>query len=282
MKSPAVYDFFLTPSYKWSISLGLGIFLYGFLILFLPFGVSNYDPAHEYTFIFLLEMAYFLATTVLLAALNEFMLKPLVVRRAGRAQVIIWSVWMALSLGLGLFLLYNFLGNWHDFSLYSAVEFVFNCSTMLAFPMVGIFFYYRFKSLNIRYQKLQVQGYPEGVKNTMLYFDGQGRNEGLAVSTADFRYARAQDNYVALYFLRDGKLQRELLRTTLAELAGGTDKSMLLRCHRSYVVNLHQIHSFTRGHPLLLRLRDLPEPIRVSKSYREVVLSRLKDVAATP
>nr|WP_255444046.1 LytTR family DNA-binding domain-containing protein [Robiginitalea sp. SC105] len=123
---------------------------------------------------------------------------------------------------------------------------------------------------------MRVNWQQERDPNQLLRFTGQGKNEGFAVTASDFRFARAQDNYVALYYVKAGHLKSELLRTTLAEISETTGYPGLIRCHRSYLVNLKQVHSFTEGHPLQLTLRDVPDPIRVSRSYREAVLSRLR------
>ena len=45
-----------------------------FLLIFLPFGVNNYDPNHHYTGEFLLAMGSMGLSTGLVTALNEFTL----------------------------------------------------------------------------------------------------------------------------------------------------------------------------------------------------------------
>ncbi len=273
------FDFYLSRPYKWAICLAVPVFLYLFLLAFLPFGVSNYNPNHEYTVEFLLEIANFMVWTLLLMVVAEFVFKPRLLRRADLPGILLWSVGLILLLGLGNFLLYNWLGEWHDFHLSSALSFVVNVSSILLFPLVGVFFF-RFRTISQRLQQMQVSWTAAPEPGRLLRFTGQGANEVFSVAEADFRFAQAQDNYVALHYLRQGQLRKELLRTTLSELLEQPGMEGLLRCHRSFAVNLRQVQSYSGGHPLLLYLKDVSEAIRVSRSYRETVLEQLQAATA--
>jgi hypothetical protein len=72
-----------------------------------------------------------------------------------------------------------------------------------------------------------------------------GKEERL-FEIAALVYLRAADNYVEVYQLSSGKVQRHVLRATLAEaearLAAYTH---WIRCHKSYLVNLHHVQHIT-------------------------------------
>lgn len=277
----AGFDFYLSTSYRWAVCLVVPLFLYLFLLAFLPFGVSNYNPYHEYTGEFLLEIANFMALSLALMVVAEFVFKPRLLRKADLPGILLWSAGLLVLLGLGNFLLYNWLGNWHDFTLGSALSFMVNVSSIILFPLIGVFFYFRYLSISRRLQQMQVSWAASAEPERMLRFTGQGANEVFSVAETDFCYAQAQDNYVALYYLRQGQLRKELLRATLAELLEQPGMDGLVRCHRSFAVNLRQVQSYSGGHPLQLYLKDVPEPIRVSRSYREAVLAQLQSGVAS-
>lgn len=273
MAPAPTYDFYLTPGYRRTVSVVVGVFMYVFLVAFLPFGVSNYNPNHQYSWEFLSEIAKFMLLTIGLAWVMEHWLKPRLLRQARWQEVVAWSALLVSVIGLGNFLLYNWLGGWHDFSPGSALAFIGNCATVLVFPLVGTFFYFRYQALARRFTQIQL---PQDVApERLIHFEGQGSGDRLSIAASDFRYAQAQDNYVALYYLRGGTLKRELLRATLAELLGQDPGGDLLRCHRSFVVNPRQVRSFTGGNPVELYLDGVEAPIRVSRSYRAAVLQRL-------
>lgn len=265
--------------YRLAVSLATGVFFYAFLLVFLPFGVNNYNPQHEYTGQFLRVMAQFMLLTTALALALEVGLKPCLLKRAGRVQVLAWSSLMVVIIGLANFLLYNWFGDWHDFSPGSALAFIGNCATVLVFPLAGTFFYFRFHALNRRFRQLSLQW--EATPDRLIHFQGQGSGDQLAIAASDFRYAQAQDNYVALFYLRGDTLKKELLRATLAEILEQAGNADLIRCHRSFVVNLRQVRSFSGGNPLELYLDGVEAPLRVSRSYRQAVLERLR-AAVTP
>ena len=274
--SSATYDFYLTKRYRWAVSLSTGIFMYLFLLAFLPFGVSNYNPDHEYNLQFLTEVGKFMVLTIALSLLCEFLIKPKVIQRVTKGAIIGWSVFMLIILGLANYLLYNWLGNWHDLGWTSAVGFVLNLSSIFVFPFLGVFFYFRYLMLNERVRKLAFHLEATADPAELIHFSGQGKTDTFSVSSSDFRYAQAQDNYVALFYMKNGRLQKELIRSTLSELLANTKSDLLMRCHRSYAVSLRQVHSVSGGSPLLLFLKDVPEPVRVSRTYRSEVLARLK------
>lgn len=278
MPAASNFDFYLSATYRRAVSVALGVFIYLFLIIFLPFGVDNHNPQHQYTWEFLREMAHFMLLTTVLAWAMEEWVKPRLLKRARWREVGVWSVALLGVIGLGNFLLYNWLGDWHDFHFGSALAFMGNCAEVLVFPLVGTFFYFHYQALNRRFRQMHVQW--EAAPDRLIHFEGQGSGDRLSIAASDFRYAQAQDNYVALFYLRGGTLKKELLRATLAEILEQSGAADLIRCHRSYVVNLRQVRSFAGGNPMELYLDRVETPIRVSRSYREAVLQRLQ--AANP
>lgn len=274
--------FFLSRPYKWVISLGTGLFFYIFLIVFLPFGVDNYNPDHEYSGAFLLEISHFMTTTASIMLANEFLLKSILIRKVNMRAVLGWSAWLLVILGLGNYLLYNWLGNWHDLSVNSGMMFILNCSSVFIFPIAGIFFFFRYQNLSSRLQEIRMQPPEAGNLPELIEFRGEGRADQFSIAADSFRYAQAQDNYVALFYLKNGDVRKELIRSSLSELLERTACDDLVRCHRSYAVNLRRLHSVRKGNPMLLYLKDLDKPIRVSRSYREAVLSRLPGPPENP
>ena len=111
------YSFFHTRKYRLSLCLSIALFFYFFMIFFLPFGVDNYNPQHEYTLKFLLEIFYFTAVIFLFLLFNEFVLHPLLFQKTSVQAIIRWTLWTFLLLSTVIFFTYNFLGNWHDFRL---------------------------------------------------------------------------------------------------------------------------------------------------------------------
>lgn len=271
--------FYDSTRYRLTLSVILGAFLYFFLLAFLPFGVSNYDPDHQYTLEFLREISVFGLVTTAFSVVNEFGLRPLVFRRATPRKALVWSIWTCVFLSQVVFLTYNFVGGWHDFHLSSAMEFVFQVSGVLVFPLTGTYFWFRHQDLRHQLEKVLKRIGNEADPERLLTFTGQGSGDRLVLRLADFLYARSQDNYVELNFLRNGRVDRLLIRTTLSGLADSLDSAAIVRCHRSYLVNLYQVSAVRGGgNDIRLHLNHLDEPLPVSKTFNSDTMRALRAV----
>ena len=90
----------------------------------------------------------------------------------------------------------------------------------------------------------------------------------MEIYGANLVYAETADNYVAVYHLLEGKLQKSLVRSTLGRLENDVEGySGLIRCHRAFLVNLDYLESF-RGNAqgLQLRLKHSQNEIPVSRN----------------
>lgn len=136
-------SFYDTFKFKISLILSTTIFFYVFIIFFLPFGVSNYNPNHQYTFDFLLEIFYFFIIILVFSLFNELVIRPLIFKKATLIKIILWSAWSLYFLSSVVFFTYNALGNWHDLKLASYFEFLIQVSVVLSFPLVANYFVFR-------------------------------------------------------------------------------------------------------------------------------------------
>lgn len=272
-------SFYDSARYRLMLSIILGLFLYLFLIAFLPFGISNYNPDHQYTLEFLAEISIFGWVVVLFSLVNEFGIRPLVFRKATAKYVVLWSAWTCIFLSQVIFLTYNFVGGWHDFHFSSALGFVFQVTAVLVFPLTGTFFWVHHQDLRRRLGKVLKKINEEVDPEQLLTFAGQGSGDRVVLRLADFLYARSQDNYVELHFLRSGKVDHLLIRTTLTGLADSLASDAVVRCHRSYLVNLYQVCAVHGGgNDIRLQLRNLDDPLPVSKTFNSDIMHALKKV----
>ena len=271
------FPFFVTIKYRLVLCFSYGIFLFLFLIAFLPFGVSNYNPKHEYTQDFLLEMSIFLPVTVLASLVNEFVIRRLFKARSNTSFIIPWTIWSLIFIGLVIFTVYNFLGNWHDWKLSSLPGFIFNVASVLIFPATGTFFYFRYKKLQEKHDAVLTNLGTIINEKKMIHFAGEGARDRISISVSDFIYARAQDNYIELYYLKNGHPSKFLIRYSLSRLCDTLEYDFLVRCHRSYLVNLYNVHSIKGGlNDLSITMSFLDAEIPVSKTYAGETLACLR------
>jgi len=267
-----------TNKYKITLSISIAVFLVLFLAVFLPFGVNNYDPNHKYTLVWIYEGLSFAFVTFLGCVINEFLVKPIFIKRLTIWKLIIWSIWSFILYGILNFINYNLLGNWHDFNLKSGINFIIQINSIIVFPMLGTIFYSRHKALQKHFNTVVSDLKNKINPSQLITFLGQGNNETIVISSADFLFAQAQDNYVELTYLKDGKISKHLLRTTFKNLKETVVLNYIHRCHRSFIVNLYQVQSINGSfNNLSLHIRSVEYPLPVSKTYAHETLLRLKD-----
>lgn len=263
---------------KWRLILAVNLFCPIFLLFFQPFGVNNYDPAQRINWVFLLSICSFGIVNTLAMAVSEFFLRPLL----GRGELTIgqlsgWIVWTFLLLGSTTYLYYNFLGGFHDWSLNSYLGFIRDVSVLGAFPMGGYYFFRYHQSVHQQVIYLK-ENQPNGQREDLLiWLESEVGNERLGVKLAQLLYLEAQDNYVAVYHLEEERVRKTLLRTTLKKLETHLSALPLIRCHRSYIVNLQQVEK-ARGNSrrLQLQLAGGRTLVPVSRSFSESVIRVLR------
>ena len=79
---------------------------------------------------------------------------------------------------------------------------------------------------------------------TVTIHDTRVRGNDVSLPINDLLYVEAQKNNVAVGYVKDGKLVREELQTTLAAVLGDLGEyGNVFQCHRSFIVNLNSISS---------------------------------------
>jgi len=273
------FPFYESLKYKLSLSLTLAIFFYIFIVFFLPFGVDNYNPNHEYTLSFFLEIFFFFVPLLTFTLVNEIILRPLFFTHATLIRVIIWSIWTLLLLSTVTFFAYNILGSWHDFNLSSYLEFLPQVSSVLIFPLVGTFFFFKYKSLQDQIEHILTAKESFLDESQLVEFKGQGSKDQITLSLSNFLYGKAQDNYMELYYVEKEQLKKFLMRTSLTKLLESVNDQVIVRCHRSYMINLLHV-SAVKGssHNLTLNIEPFDTSIPVSKSYQKTTIESLREI----
>ena len=110
-------------------------------------------------------------------------------------------------------------------------------------------------------------------KSLISFHDGHG---GLLLSVAreNFLYIEASDNYVSLWYLKNELPRKAMLRLTMNRVMEQLQGTNIVRCHRSFMVNLEKIRMVRRDKDGLYlemgiaSVKDIP----VSKTYGDDVM----------
>ncbi|MEM9293732.1 MAG: LytTR family transcriptional regulator DNA-binding domain-containing protein [Acidobacteriota bacterium] len=112
-----------------------------------------------------------------------------------------------------------------------------------------------------------------------LLLEGENRSERLRLRQEDFLFAQAAENYCELVFWRQGMLRRRLLRLPLRRLEEQLEEWEVVRCHRSYLVNLSRVErSSGPASARKLWFSGVEEPVPVARRRAEEIQQRLGEL----
>jgi DNA-binding LytR/AlgR family response regulator len=99
----------------------------------------------------------------------------------------------------------------------------------------------------------------------------------ITLKTNDLIYLESADNYVTIHYESEGKTKRYLLRNSLKQLEKDLTEFPLLRCHRSFMVNIKHVKMMKREKGIIQLLMDDigNHIIPVSKTYTANVAKTL-------
>ena len=113
-------------------------------------------------------------------------------------------------------------------------------------------------------------------KNLIAFPDEKGELK-ITIVLENLLYVDSADNYATIHYLNKSKLSHFLIRNSLKWMEENlTKESPLVRCHRSFIVNLDKVKVLRKtkdGIFLELDTENTPD-IPVSKTYYERVMTK--------
>jgi len=279
LNQPYPFDVSVKKTFVYSISFGLFIFL--FLAVFQPFGLSNY---HSETKIWELS-GYGWVTALLLffnTVLFSFLLPNWYTEKNWTVgKNIFFTVWVIFTIGLGN-LLYSAYRNYVQLDLDSFLFYQGVTVLVGALPVtISTFIVYNRKlnrSLKEASELNNNLSNPNNSPIETIEIPSKNKTENLTINLHHLLAIKAVENYVEILYL-DENLKTVLLRNTMKNIELTLKRyAFIQKCHRSYLVNTEMIESFygnAQGLKLSFKTsEDISIP--VSRSYVEAIKNTLK------
>lgn len=95
----------------------------------------------------------------------------------------------------------------------------------------------------------------------------------LSIRRENLVAIESADNYVCIYYLNGDKTKKSMVRNTLSRVAEHLQGSRIVRCHRSYMINLDHakiLHRDKEGVFVELGIEGIPD-IPISRTYADNV-----------
>ncbi len=92
-------------------------------------------------------------------------------------------------------------------------------------------------------------------------------------------YLEAADNYVLIHYLDGDKQLKYMIRTTLKRIEHELPAKNLVRCHRSFMINIDHVRTIRKEKEGLIIKFESPVnmTVPISKTYLDVFIRKLSN-----
>jgi hypothetical protein len=254
------------------------LFTAGFALLFLniytPFGVTTWFEVSKPS-LFLYASGVILAGVLVVAVSRVIMYHS--VRRGLQLRVWHYLVWVAaeiVSMAL-FFTLFEvvILDDTRTFPELLARS-VRHTSLTLVLPYIMLWLWFSWNDSKLKLSGIREQAEGPGQKPMIPLRDEKGVLR-MSLKRSDILYMQGSDNYVTVWYQAQHKITKFMLRNTLRTMEDELKEESIIRCHRSYLVNVEKVKLIRREKEgLALELDSLPPSIvPVSRTYMHEVLT---------
>ncbi|MBO7290300.1 MAG: LytTR family transcriptional regulator [Bacteroidaceae bacterium] len=268
--------------------LFVSIFAVAFINVFKPFGSEKWIDYNRIT-----TTAYFLWSTVLVSigmivvAISRLIMYSYSRKPNHGITVLkyIGGVFIELLLLSGAFtILALIVGSRLNLATNDPMEIyvnsVKNTACILFIPYIICILYFSYQNNRIKLRELMGENIGFRSNNLISICDSRGVLQ-LSVAKENLLYIESADNYICIWYLKGDILKKKLMRITMKDISEQLADTNIVRCHRSYMVNLDLVKVMRREKENIFLELGVPnvKEIPISKTYGETVLRRLVHVS---
>ncbi|GAB3730655.1 LytR/AlgR family response regulator transcription factor [Spirosoma lituiforme] len=272
----------------------IGLFVGLFLLIFQPFGLAGWDTDNKAVKILGFGLVTFVITAINCVALPRLLPKLFSENRwtVGREMALIMANILAIALGNRLYIAW--LLQVKEISSVSWGGMVLATFLIGFFPVVGLVLVsyitqlkkYRDAAATLPIHEQAVPNVPSDEVTAapsapstqkMVTLVAENEKDALTIPSDDLLYIESSDNYCTIFYLRNAQPVKPLLRSSLSRLEKQINNPHIVRCHRSFIVNLDRVERVTgnaQGYKLHLCAGQFVVP--VARQYNETLIAELK------
>lgn len=117
-------------------------------------------------------------------------------------------------------------------------------------------------------------------ESDVITITGTGIGEIIEIEVNNLLFISSADNYITVHYLAEQNVKNTILRNTLKSTEDKIKHiGTIIRCHRSYIVNLNKVERIIGdAQGLKLLIKGINDPILVGKSYLSTVKEMLQNI----
>ena len=267
--------------------LFVSIFAVAFINIFQPFGSDTWIDNNKIT-----TTTYFLWSTLLVCigmivvAISRVIMYNFSRKPSHNITILKYIGWVFIELLLlsGAFTVLALIvkGNLNlttDDPMEIYVNAIKNTIYILFIPYIICILFFSYQNNKIKLKELMGENLGFKSSNLISIRDSRGILQ-LSVAKENLLYIESADNYICIWYQKGEVLKKKLLRITMKEISEQLADTNIVRCHRSYLINLDLVKVMRREKENMFLELGVPnvKEIPISKTYGEAVLRRLVPV----
>ncbi len=265
---------------RWLLTAaGAGLFVAFFLIVFQPFGASGYDDPRKP-----LQLGGFGVVTFVCLGLTGLIIpaafKSWFAERIWTVgKEILWNIVIIIPIAFGNMLYSHWVfgggfGNILPWLGITAAIGIIPSTVITLINYTRLLRKYAANDLWVGHH--QPEATPLPLPETIT-FTAENEKDALTLAVDDLLFIESADNYSEIVFLQNEKTKKTLLRGSLSRFEEQAHHPDVVRCHRSYVVNLGQVENISgNAQGYRLQLKNWASPIPVARRYGDFVAGYFK------
>lgn len=254
-------------------SLGEGVFLYIFFIVFEPFNMSDWHDDDKY-----IKLLGFALITSLSTFINRELFPRLFPSFFKEERWVVWKevvsiILVLFTISLGNFIYGSVLFGW-TFNFANVFGTFASVFLIAVFPLT----FWVLMDYNQNMKKFNqniiishhIEEQPAKIRNIRLLADNE--KDFIEFTETELLFIESADNYSTVNLVKSGKVKKELLRSSLSRLENQLHSEQLVRCHRSYIVNLSRVEKVSgNAQGFKFHLSDADQLVPVARKYSYLV-----------
>ncbi len=266
------YHLYRKRKHRWIISFSIAGFAWFCLFAFGAFEFDYFPVFQRFYLTGIYASACLLACLIML-----FPVKNLFVKNLTLANTILLSMGLMAITGLFNFILTTLIFEWEPYNIKVLLKnLLFTLAIGAIITPFLILIHY-----NYLLRKKQKKGAVPGpiAADSVVTLTSDYRSGSLKLDLTDLLFIRSADNYIDICFMSGNTVKHKLLRNTLTAIEKELAFPGVLRCHRSYIINLRQVlYTGVNSGKLRFKNHDLDFEIPVSRKHRDEIARTMKHI----
>lgn len=261
-------------AHKWRLIIPISLFIAVFMLIFQPFGLTNFHDSLKSIIFSGYGLVTFLVLSINLFILPYIFKKWFDFNKWTVIKQILWLTWIIFTIGIGNYLyssiIFSVTGGFKGFLIFQLLTLAVGIIPIVVVTVVNqnmqlSHYLKEAHDLNI---KIEAKN-DSGDNDRVICLIAENEKNKLEIDMSDFLFIESIGNYVQVHYFKDSKICKAMLRSSLKRIeAQLKEHTSLVRCHRAFLVNVNKIvQAKGNSQGLSLALVNSDHRIPVSRNY---------------